>query len=122
MKRTYESEKEALAVAKEAMWLAWQAAGGTSGMGALRNNPTAMKDDVWDNAYNEKDYSGVRNAHGFDVRGDYVFGRMLKLTIHRPTATTIDVPDHLPHREYQAWCGKYPTYAALFDAAEQAAI
>lgn len=36
----------------------------------------------------------------------------------RSGANTIKHDDYEPRRDYQAWCGKYPTFAALFDAAE----
>jgi hypothetical protein len=116
--RKYDSDAEALAVAKEALWLAWQAAGGPSGMGFLQDNPAADKEAVWDRAYNKGDYFG---RHGMDdcaVNADYVFGRMLKLRFEIHGAV-LEIPDDIPRRDYQGWCGKYKTYQALFEAAEQ---
>ena len=118
MIRTYASKEQATAVAKEALWLAFQAAGGPSGMGFLQDRKGVGSNEVWERAFNEGDYSG-RRSQGLDLNADYVFGRMLKLYINR-TPTTIYVPDDAPRRDYQSWCGQYKTYAALFDAAEQA--
>jgi hypothetical protein len=116
MERKYGSNEEAQNVAKEALWLAWNAAGGPSGMGHFRDKPTAGKDDVWKNATNMGDYPGAR-PDAERVNADYVFGRMLKLRFGIK-GNAIDVPDHEPRWDYQAWCGTYKTYAALFDAAE----
>lgn len=116
-KREYKSAEQALAVAKEAMWLAWQAAGGAQGMGVFRNNPGAGKDDVWKNAYNQEDYS-MRHGDASSVNADYVFGRMLKLYF-RMNGATLEFRDDKPRGDYQSWCYVYKTYAELFDAAEK---
>ena len=118
MKREYKSQEEATAVLKEVVWLAWVAAGGPQGMGFMRDNPNANKDAVWNQAYNKLDYSGRRPGDGENLNADYVFGRMLKLYVGRPTSTVLAFSDNEPRRDYQSWCGKYKTYAALFDAAE----
>ena len=114
--RDYESKEHALAVAKEAVWLAWQACGGPSGMGFLRNNPGADKEAVWKNAYGNEDYK-TRHGAPEDVYADYVFGRMMKLYF-RIAGNSLNIPTDECRRDYQSWCGKYPTYSALFDAAE----
>jgi len=57
------------------------------------------------------------DAHGVVmVVADYVFGRMMKLGFTW-TAGTILVPDSDCKLDYQAWCGRYPTYRALIEAA-----
>jgi hypothetical protein len=118
MERKYGNHEEAIAVAKEAIWLAWTACGGTSGAGFLQDNPDAKKDQVWDRAYNMGDYSGRRvGMKPTAVNADYVFGRMMKLYF-KVEGDSITHDDQEPRRDYQAWCGRYPSYAALFDAAE----
>src|SRR3990167_7595155 len=117
--REYESAERADEVLKEAVWLAWQAAGGPSGMGFMRDNTDATKESVWDNAYNRGDYYGRGSVHGNDLHADYVFGRMLKLRVRRPDALSLEVHDYEPRRDYQSWCCVYPTFSALFDAAEK---
>ncbi len=119
MKREYANEQEATEVLKEALWLAWVAAGRPQGMGVFRDNPGANKEAVWDQAYNMKDYSGRPSSLRNDLNADYVFGRMLKLSVQRDNATTLQYSDSEPRADYQSWCGKYKTYDALFDAAEQ---
>lgn len=124
MQRKYTDHAEAVTVAKEALWLAWEAAGGPAGMGWLKNNPGADKEAVWKNASTMGDYfpEGKKDAiKEGRVNADYVFGRMLKLRFGI-NGNSLDVPDYEPRYDYQAWCGKYPTYAALFDAAELEAL
>lgn len=121
MERTYSSNEVALAIAKEAMWLAWNAAGGPSGMGFMQNKPDADKEQVWDRAYNRGDYIGGHRDLPERVDADYVFGRMLKLRFSIK-GNALDFPDHEPRGDYQGWCYKFKTYAALFDAAEASAL
>lgn len=120
VERRYSSDEQASFVLKEALWLAWQAAGGPQGMGFMQDRPHADKEAVWDQAYNMKDYSGRLPYLGADLNADYVFGRMLKLRVRRPSPETLSFSDSEPRHDYQSWCGKYKTYAALFDAAEKA--
>jgi hypothetical protein len=118
-KRQYDSAKEAELVLKEALWLAWTAAGGPQGMGVLQDNPQATKDQVWDQAYNMKDYSGRGNDMSQKLDADYVFGRMLKLRVSRPTPETLVFDDYPPRPDYQSWCNRFRTFDALFDASEK---
>ena len=108
--------KDPEAVVKEMFWLAWQACGGPFGMGVLQNKPAATKDDVWNNVATSGDYVGGPHTRPNEVYGDYVFGRMVKLSLTFDT-DTIAWNDRKLDPEYQAWCIKYPTYQALFDAA-----
>jgi len=117
MKRKYQSKEAAMAIAKSAIWLAWNACGGTSGMGFLKDNKGANKEQVWDQAYNKKDYSGERGGGPENVDADYVFGRMMKLRF-TVEGDTITFDDYDPQKDYQSWCGKYTTFASLFDDAE----
>ena len=116
MERKYGSNEEALNVAKEAIYLAWQACGGTAGMGFMQDRGEQGKDAVWDQAYNQKDYP-VRNGSPESVSADYVFGRMMKLRFAVKDGI-IKHDDQAPRSDYQAWCRRYSSYAALFDAAE----
>lgn len=102
-------------VAKRMMWLAWQAVGGPFGMGVLRDNPGAGEDQVWANVVTSGDYACSQNKPG-DVHADYVFGRMMKLSV-KWGDDFVEVPTYAPTRDYQAWCHKYPTYEALAQAA-----
>ena len=121
MERKYESAGKAMKIAKEAIWLAWNAAGGPSGYGFLHDNPTAQKDEVWKQAYEMGDYSGRGGMEESCVNADYVFGRMLKLRF-RVKGNTLQLPDGTPRGDYQGWCYKFKSYADLFDAAEKAII
>jgi len=105
-------------VAKEAVWLAWQACGGPLGLGVLKNRPGATKDDVWQNAMFAGDYSGsaFKQAEAGEVCADYVFGRMMKLYF-RYGDNWIEVRSEMPNPEYQGWCRKYASYEELVDAA-----
>lgn len=70
-------------VVKRAFFLAWKACGETFGMGMLQDNPNANKEAVWENVKTRGDYpgSGPENAKPGSAYGDYVFGRMMKLSI-----------------------------------------
>ncbi len=121
MDRKYDSKEAALNVAKEAVFLAWQACGGPMGSGFLQDRgPNQDRDKVWDHAYNKRDYSGRIGDRPEEVSCDYVMGRMMKLYFSLDGDTIKGIRESEPRRDYQAWCGKYPTYAALFDAAEVA--
>ena len=119
MERKYDSNEAALNVAKEAVWLAWNACGGPAGMGFMQDRgPNQDRDTVWKHAYDQRDYT-MRHGPAEQVSCDYVMGRMMKLTFTIKDGT-IKHNDYEPRRDYQSWCGKYPTFAALFDAAEAA--
>lgn len=106
------------AVAKEALWLAWQACGGPYGMGVFQDQPGATKEQVVANAMIRGDYPAAsinRNKPG-ELYADYVFGRMVKLII-RWDVNGIEVNDNPPRRDYQSWCHEYQTYEILILAA-----
>ena len=121
MERKYESSERAMAVAKQAVYLAWLAAGRPQGMGVFQDRgPDQDAGKVWDHAYNERDYYGGHKNDTASINCDYVMGRMMKLRFSFK-GNTITHSDAEPRRDYQAWCGKYKSYADLFDAAEKAA-
>jgi hypothetical protein len=113
------------AVARRALFLAWQACDNTHGMGWLQDTPGTTEGMVWENVFagpTGGDYGpmvGVTvvnpNRPGSFI-ADYVFGRMMKLRLQWD-AIAVTVPDSTPRRDYQAWCGQYPTYDALIEAA-----
>ena len=119
MERKYGGSEQALDVAKQAVFLAWQACGGPMGMGVFQDRgPKQDRETVWEHAYDQRDYT-VRHGGPELVSADYVMGRMMKLNF-TITGDTIKHRDDTPRGDYQAWCYTYPTYAALFDAAEVA--
>ena len=107
-------------VIRRAFFLAWKACGGTSGYGFLQNNPTASEERVWENVANRGDYPGGKlfgpAVKKGEASGDYVFGRMMKLTL-RWNDGEIDVQEYQPRADYQSWCGVYPSYESLIRAA-----
>lgn len=119
--RKFSNPAEALEVAKEAVWLAWQACGGAQGMGIFRDDPTAGRDRVWDGAYNLLDYTGKHEGPEGRINADYVFGRMMKLRF-KITGDSIEFPDFEPRWDYQSWCHRYKTFGALFDAAANVVV
>ena len=94
-------------LAKEMLWLAWQACGGTTGMGWLQDRPGATKENIWNNV-------GVRQGNRVDA--DYVFGRMMKLHLEYDNKSVI-YDDRELTLDYQSWCGTYPTYKDLESSA-----
>lgn len=117
MERTIEGASGE-AVAKRAMWLAWQACGGPLGMGFLHDRPNATEDEVWVGARGAADYEGsvVKQSQAGEAHADYVFGRMMKLSLEY-TEDTISFRDEAPTQGYQAWCGVFPSYMSLIEAA-----
>ena len=124
MERTYSSKEETLNVAKEAVYLAWQACGGPMHAGFMQDKgPNQDRERVWDHAYNMRDYFG--RSPGDDparINCDYVMGRMMKLRFSVNGNKLTDISDGIPRGDYQSWCHKYKTYAALFDAAEKTVL
>ncbi len=121
MQRKYGNAEQAMNVAKEAVYLAWQACGSPMGMGVFQDRgPKQDRDTVWDHAYSERDYAPRQRTDVARVSCDYVMGRMMKLSF-RVDGDTITHNDYECRHDYQSWCGTYPSFAALFDAAEDAA-
>lgn len=106
------------AVVKRAFFLAWIACGRPMGMGILRDRPNSTEEDVWRNVQESGDYDFRRGSSGDPgcAYGDYVFGRMMKLTL-RYGADWVEFADSTPRPDYQSWCIKYPSYRALIDEA-----
>ena len=104
------------AVIEEAFWLAWQACGGPMGMGVFQDRAGATKEEVVANVTSAGDYSAATQSQPGEMYGDYVFGRMMKLSLQF-TDTEVDVPEGVPRGNYQSWCGTYESYEALIRAA-----
>ena len=97
MERKYSNPEEALNVAHEAMWLAWQASS-CVGLGFLQDKPEATKEQVVASAFHKD-----RPADGY---GDYIFGRMMK-TSFKVKENTLQYSDGAPRYDYQSWAGRY---------------
>lgn len=111
MKFTYESRERANKVAQEAFWLAYQASVPV-GLGFLHERGGEPREAVLNGIFSQPQY-------GTGVHADYVYGRMVKLSIHLE-GNTITVGDDAPRSDYQSWCRTYPTNEALIRAAEAA--
>lgn len=98
-------------------WLAYQACGGTAGMGCFQAKFDATPEQVLHNVETDGDYPGAKSTNRY--YGDYVFGRMMKLGIH-VEGDRVTLPACEPQLSYQAWARVYPTYTALFNAAAEA--
>lgn len=106
-----------LEVVKEMFWLAYQASF-VVGMGLLQKRNDVTKEQVFDNLVNSADYPRRHNFAKDYYYADYVFGRMMKLGLTvEEGAISIKIEDVDP--EYQSWGQKYPTYEALFLAANK---
>lgn len=97
------------AIAKRALWLAFQAAQ-PAGLGFLHVSAAAKltEDLIWT--------QWRQNARGFVVEADYIAGRMMKLYFEY-SQDELRIPDVPCRIDYQSWCGVYPTHAALINAA-----
>lgn len=111
-KTSHDPEK----LAKKILFMAWQASH-VVGMGALQDRgPGLSEDQIWEAASGGRDYGGNRPTKSKQVYADYLFGRMMKLSI-----TWADEEVSLNDnwcRDYQSFCGKYPKPCDLFAAAE----
>lgn len=115
--RKYKDSKETKAVLKRALHLAWKACGGTMGMGFFMDEgPDKTEDEVWERVHGPGDYCISLSRQG-SLYADYVFGRMMKLSVQYGL-DYIHVPDVPVRSDYQSWCIEYPSYGALFNAAE----
>jgi len=111
---TCKNKTEREALVKRMVYLAYQASS-VQGAGCLRAIDYATEEEVWDQAYNEKDYAVKRSAVN-KVHCDYVFGRMMKWSCewHRDTIFFLT---HNFVRDYQSFCKKYPGNESLAKAA-----
>lgn len=116
MERKYGSHEEALEVAKEAMWLAWQASG-VVGMGVFQDKPGAQREEVLNHTFRPQSEYAKKMDLPLEGSADYVFGRMMK-THFRIKDNVVSYNDYAPRADYQSWAYTYSTYDALMDAAE----
>jgi hypothetical protein len=113
------------ALVKRAFFIAYGACGGTSGLGFLQARSSVTEDQVWQNVAQRGDYPavgpGIKTAKDgmMDAYGDYVFGRMMKLSVKfDPKNGVIQVSDSNPRPDYQGWSGgRFPSYASLIEEA-----
>lgn len=115
---------KACEVVREAVWLAWKASA-VEGMGIFKDWPGATKEDVWQNVMSCGDYP-CRAAGSKDEGGkgcavaDYVFGRMMKLTLWwDDRKCCVTVPDAPLKWDYQSWSGRYKSYGDLIAWADK---
>lgn len=91
---------------KRAFFLAWQAIGHTTGMGAFQDHPSATEQEVWKHVF----------APGTsEIYGDYVFGRMMKWGV-KVKDDIITAADFDFRPDYQGVSPTYKDNKALFDA------
>lgn len=106
-----------IAVVKRAFYLAYEACGGSSGMGFLQARNEVSEEEVWQNIRNSGDYPGKPFVEcDGKAYADYVFGRMLKLGLDWDDDYVL-WHDRDLSIDYQAWCGKYATVELLLMAA-----
>lgn len=104
---------------KRAFFLAYNACGGSLGMGIFQARTSVTEDQVWQNVLTRGDYGGgFGNDRPERPYGDYVFGRMMKMGCEfNESKGTVDISDSPTRWDYQGWSGVYKTYEALFVAA-----
>lgn len=108
------------AVVRRAFHLAFVACRRPSGMGVFQDRgPNVTEDQVWQNVQTRGDYPGFPDERPGRAYGDYVFGRMMKLSVeYSEKDGTIKIRDDEPRPDYQGWSGQvYPTYLSLFQEA-----
>lgn len=101
---------------KRAFYLAYNACGGTTGMGMLQARSNVTEDDVWQNVNGTGDYS-IKTDN--DIYGDYVFGRMMKWGGEIKKDGTIEIRGDADKEfppDYHSFAHTFPTNRALLDA------
>jgi hypothetical protein len=116
---TLKNPSRTVELVRRAFFLAYNACGGAMGMGVFQARDGVTEEHVWQNVLTRGDYGGTfGNDRPERPYGDYVFGRMMKLSAEFNEANgTVTISDSKPRYDYQSWCGKYPTYQSLFVAA-----
>lgn len=106
------------AIVKRAVFLAWQACRGPMGMGVFQDRGEQNEEAVWQQAFGSKDYamSHLTGNKPGRMHADYVFGRMMKLSLQWDDKS-VTIRDDTPTSDYQSWCRKYPSYRELIEAA-----
>jgi hypothetical protein len=108
---------DAETLAKRIMFTAWKACGGPFGMGFLQDRGSSIpEEDVIKNIQTRGDYPGCRKQEIGKMYADYVFGRMMKTTIHFSNGEIEVTPDD-PQPDYQGWMRVYSSVQELVDAA-----
>lgn len=109
--------KEPLKTVKRAFWLAYKSAF-AQGLGRLQMRPgITTEDDVWKEVYQGTTADDPTGR----AYGDYVFGKMMKLTLEWSSlgvTRTVKTPDSTPKQDYQSWAQIYPSYDLLITEAE----
>jgi hypothetical protein len=99
--------------------------GGEAGDVASLPSQQRSRGRVWLNLHNGPRGGDYPTGKGLSVSdpnrpgkvyGDYVYGRMLKVGFAWG-AVSVTILDGTPRADYQSWCGKYPTYQNLVEAA-----
>ena len=116
IEKTLKNKKEATNVAKRMFWLAYNASE-ILGMGMMSAVADATEDDVYKQVSGQDSHDYIsKQGSSEKLNGDYVFGRMMKLTISVDGKTLLWGNDNTDI-SYQSWAKKYPTKTELFEAA-----
>lgn len=104
-------------LASRMFFLAWKACGGTTGLGYLQDRPDAFENDVFKNVVMQGDYYPIERRTMFgDLHAEYVFGRMMKLTI-RIKEDSVQILNDKFFINYNGFYSTYPTPQDLAKAA-----
>lgn len=108
--------EHALRIVKEMYWLAWQACGGTTGMGHFQDCPDATEEDVWGSVTTQTDINQARGSACCSLYADYVFGRMMKMGLGIDINGVISWSPADTRPDYQSWTrsGKYSGYEDVY--------
>lgn len=109
---------------KEVVYLLWQGAKGTSGMGFMQDHGEEVsRDQVWNQAFNNGDYnfSGKKPESkpvpdNGEVYMDYVFGRCLKTRVKWKDGS-ITISPEKPTATYQCWGRTYSSASHVLEVA-----
>lgn len=94
-------------------YLAWKSCGGPTGMGVFQDRGGDVSEDlVMTNIIGRGDYPGRPREPSNEPYADYIFGRMMKMSL-KYSHGKVSWSDRELTSDYQSWCRSYSTYEAL---------
>lgn len=82
------------------------------GMGKIQARPGMDEKMVFSNIIRSGDYPGRVVQQG-TINADYVFGKMMKISIRLHGENVFEFLGGEPRSDYQSWCTRYKTYENL---------
>jgi len=99
---------------KRMFFVAWNNSS-VRGLGMLQDRGEMTEEQVWENVSNMGDYPGDHSGPD-NLNADYVFGRMMKLSVRDIKKKTFSMRDENFDSSYQSFARRFKNARELFDA------